>query len=518
MKKRDIFVSICHVNQSILSIQMNSLKELIHIIEQNKSTYLQNWLFQNNGTNLVKLYYGMLHNTFPDDDTASIALYGKSGAAAYHKLKFDLKTQLYDVIPFIDVKLKNKNDAETERFRYHNLLMSFNVLIHLSGDAAAVEMGEYIYENCVKYGFTDLAYIAAKRILGKISPKKMAFYSAEVKRLHHLEGIEVEAKMYYDEILMLYRNDKLNNNELIALTEDKMAAFLLLKGDFSSPTIEIYTYLLKLCIHSAKNDAKVLFETALDGANYFEQQPVKYSQALKTYYFYLIVGYTQRKEFDNAASCIDKCLLCVTEGTTSWLKVLELSFISHLHSTDYNLATEKWIKATNNTFFKSFPAHIQEKWAIYYAFLHFIMVCEIYAPNEKQKSKLKKDFRLTTFKNSLLFYEKEKSGMNLNILLIEMLFLIVEKKYDELSDRYEAIQKYLQRYIDDSESRSRIRLIFKLLLLCIKHNFKKEKIQQYAQPFLDVLEHQTVELGDEAYELEIVPYGKIWELVLKTLR
>ncbi len=497
---------------------MNPLKELIHILEQNKSTYLQSWLFQNNGTNLVKLYYGMLHDTFPDDDAASMAFYGKPGAAAFHKLKFDLKTQLYDAIPFIDVKLKNKNDAETERFRYHNLLMSFNVLIHLSGDAAAVEMGEYIYENCVKYGFTDLAYIAAKRILGKIGPKKMAFYSAEVKRLHHLEGIEVEAKMYYDEILMLYRNDKLSSQELITLAEAKNASFLQLKGDYSSPAIEIYTYMLELCVHSAKNDAKALFQTALNGANYFEQQPVKYTQALKTYYFYLIVGYTQRKEFDIAASCIDKCLLCVTEGTTAWLKVLELAFVSHLHSADYNLATEKWLKATNNTFFKSFPVHIQEKWAIYYAFLHFIMICGAYTPNEKQKAKLKKDFCLTTFKNSLVFYEKEKSGMNLNVLLIEILFLMVEKKYDELSDRYEAIQKYLQRYLDDSESRSRIRLIFKMLLLCIKHNFKKGKIQQAAQPFLETLEQQTAELGDEAYELEIIPYETVWALVLGRLK
>jgi hypothetical protein len=274
---------------------MNPLKELIHILEQNKSTYLQSWLFQNNGTNLAKLYYGMLNDTFSDDDAASVALYGKPGAAAFHKLKFDLKTQLYEAIPFIDVKLKNKNDAETERFRYHNLLMSFNVLIHLSGDAAAIEMGEYIYENCIKIGFTDLAYIAAKRILGKISPKKLAFYSTEVKRLHHLEGIEVEAKLYYDEILMLYRNDKLSKQELIVLTESKRNAFLQIKGDFSSPAIEIYTYMLELCVHSAKNDAKALFETALNGVNYFENLPIKYAQALKTYYYYLIVGYRSER-------------------------------------------------------------------------------------------------------------------------------------------------------------------------------------------------------------------------------
>ena len=170
---------------------MNPLKELVHLLEQNKSNYLQSWLFQNQNTNLVRLYYGLLNDTYKDDDAASAALYGKAGAAAYHKLKFDLKAQLYDFIPFIEIKLKNKNDAVTERFRYHHLLMSFNVLIHLSGDAAAVEMGEYIYENCIKIGFTDLAYIAAKRILGKVNPKKMAFYNAEVRRLHHLEGIEL---------------------------------------------------------------------------------------------------------------------------------------------------------------------------------------------------------------------------------------------------------------------------------------------------------------------------------------
>jgi hypothetical protein len=495
---------------------MNPLKELIHILEQNKNAYLQNWLFQNNGTNLVKLYYGMLNNTFQDDDAASIALYGKAGAAAFHKLKFDLKTQLYDAIPFIEIKLKNKNDAETERFRYHNLLMSFNILIQLSGNAAAVEMGEYIYENCVKLGFTDLAYIAAKRISGKTNQKKLAFYSAEVKRLHQLEGIELEAKIYYDEILILYRNDKLNKEELRRLVEAKRDAFMEIKGDLSSPVIKVYVYLLELCVHSIKNDAKALFDTALRGATYFEQLPIRYTQALKSYYFYLIVGYSQRKAFDTAVSYIDKCLLCVAEGTTGWLKVLELAYVSHLHSGNYNLATETWLKATNNTFLKSYPPHIQEKWMIYYAFLHFLILSDAYIPTEKQKAKLKKDFKLAQFKNSLIFYEKEKSGMNLNILLLEILFLIKEKKYDELLERYEAIQKYLQRYIDDTESRSRIKMMFKLLLLCIKHHFKHKMIETPAEAILTALLQQSTELGDEAYELEIIPYEKVWELVSNT--
>ncbi len=497
---------------------MNPLKELVYLLEQNKSTTLQSWLFQNQNTNLVRLYYGLLNDIYKDDDAASAALYGKAGAAAYHKLKFDLKTQLYDFIPFIEIKLKNKNDAETERFRYHNMLMSFNILAYLSGDSAAVEMGEYIYDNCIKIGFTDLAYIAAKRISGKVNQKKLAFYSAEVKRLHHLEGIEVEAKIHYDEILILYRNDKLSEKELIVLTEAKRDAFIALKGDLTSPGIEIYVYLLELCVHSAKNDAKALFDTALRAATYFEQLPIRYAQALKSYYFYLIVGYTQRGEFDMAVEYINKCMTCVAEGTTSWLKVLELAFISHLHSGDYNLAMESWLKATNNAFLKSFPPHIQEKWAIYYAFLHFLIRCDIYQPSEKQKSKLKKDFSISKLKKGIDFYDKEKSGMNLNILLLEILMLIIEKNHDELSERYEAIQKYVQRYIDDSESQSRIKLMFKLLLLSIKHNFKRSKIEESAGLSLQKLESQHRELGDEAYELEIIPYEVVWDGVLRFMK
>jgi hypothetical protein len=497
---------------------MNPLKELVHLLEQNRSNYLQSWLFQNQNTNLVRLYYGLLNDTYKDDDAASAALYGKAGAAAYHKLKFDLKAQLYDFIPFIKIKLKNKNDAEEERFRYHNLLMSFNILIRFGGNAAAVEMGEYIYDNCIKIGFTDLAYIAAKRILGKVNQKKLAFYSAEVKRLHHLEGIEVEAKMYYDEIMLLYRDDKLSEQELIQLTQAKRDAFIQLKGNMSSPILEIYVYMLDLCVYSAKNDAKALFDTALRAALYFEQQPVRHAQALKSYYYYLIVGYTQRKEFDVALAYINKCLSCVAEGTTGWLKVLELGFVSHLHSGDYNQAVETWLKATNNAFYKSFPPHIQEKWAIYHAFLYFLIQSEAYHPTDKQKSKLPKGFTLDKFKGSLSFYDKEKTGMNLNILLVEILILIIEKKHDELSERYDAIQKYVQRYVDSSESQSRIKLIFKLLLLCIKYFFKRKRIEEAAESTLKALQNQSIELGDEAYELEIVPYEKVWELVLKMMK
>jgi hypothetical protein len=497
---------------------MNTLKELVYILEQNKSTYLQSWLFQNNTTNLVRLYYGLLNDTFKDDDEASIALYGKAGAAAFHKLKFDFKSQLYDLIPFINLKIKNKNDAEEERFRYHNLIMSFNVLLNLSGDGAAIEMGEYIFDNCIKYGFTDLAYTVAKRILGKINnQKKQAFYASEAKRLHTIEGIELEAKTYYDEILLLYRNDKLSDEELVAFTIQKRDAFQNIKGAYSSPAIATYAYLFDICVHSARHDATATFKTALEAATYFEQLPIRHAQPLKAYYTYLIVGYTQRKEFEIAAEYIEKSLKCVNEGTASWLKTLELGFVSYLHSGNYSTAVDIYIKASNNNFLKSFPVHIQEKWVIYHAFLHFLIQSGAYQLNEKQKTKFKNEFKLGRFKSELNFYDKEKSGMNLNILLIEILILIVAKNHDTLIDRYEAIQKYVQRYIPDTAPKSRIRLIFKLLLLCIKHNFKREKVEQVAQPIFEALAIQSAELGDEAYELEILPYEKVGSLILETM-
>lgn len=497
---------------------MNILKELVQILEQNKSTYLQNWLFQNNNSNLVKLYYGLLNNTFQNDDEASIALYGKAGAPAYHKLKFDLKVTLYDFISHINIKLKKKNDAEEERFRYSNMLMSFNILIQQSGDAAAVEMGEYIYENCIKIGFTDLAYIAIKRILNKVSAKKLSFYSEELRRLYHLEGIEVEAKLAYDEILSLYKNDKLSEEELVALTEEKYNAFLIKRGELSSPIIETYVFLLEICVHSAKNDASKLFETAQQATLYFEGLPIRYAQALKSYYYYLIVGYTQRKQYDLAGSYIKKCLDCTVEGTTAWLKILELAFVSYLHSADYHLAIATFVSANNDKYLKHFPIPVQEKWLIYAAFLHFLLSSGIYEASEKEKSKLKKEFKLSKFKNNLVFYDKDKSGMNLNILLIEILILITEKQFDILSDRYEAIQKSAQRYIDESEIRSRIRLIFKILLLCIKHDFKRVKIIESGNDLLERLALQPIELGDEAYELEIIPYNVVWEGIQRFLK
>ena len=74
---------------------------------------------------------------------------------------------------------------------------------------------------------------------------------------------------------MLYRNEKLNKQGLVDLTEAKQNAFMELKGEYSSPIIETYRYLLELCVHSAKNDAQALFDTALRAATYFEQLPIK---------------------------------------------------------------------------------------------------------------------------------------------------------------------------------------------------------------------------------------------------
>ena len=110
-----------------------------------------------------------------------------------------------------------------------------------------------------------------------------------------------------------------------------------------------------------------------------------------------------------------------------------------------------------------------------------------------------------------------KYKMNIPILVLQLLFYLQRKDYDKVIDRLETIEKYCSRYLRKDKCTYRSNCFIKMLLQIPKAKFQKAEIIRKASPFLEKLGKKSIAIANQAFEIEIIPYEDLWELVLKEL-
>ena len=60
-------------------------------------------------------------------------------------------------------------------------------------------------------------------------------------------------------------------------------------------------------------------------------------------------------------------------------------------------------------------------------------------------------------------------------------------------------------------------LFLKMLLQLPKNGFQKDSIVLKTQDYLKALNVLPIEIANQAHEIEIIPYEKLWQIVLNTI-
>lgn len=165
--------------------------------------------------------------------------------------------------------------------------------------------------------------------------------------------------------------------------------------------------------------------------------------------------------------------------------------------------------------FDSQPAQIREMWKIYGAFVHFLRQSRrvTAAADSAEVGK----FRMAKFLNEIPTYSQDKRGMNIPILIIQILFLTFERDYAQAIDRIEAIEKYCSRYLKQNDT-FRSNCFIKMLLQMPAASFHQEAVLRKAQKYHEQLLSVPLEIANQTHEIEIIPYEDLWEMAVESLQ
>ncbi|MEO0629087.1 MAG: hypothetical protein AAFY91_18990, partial [Bacteroidota bacterium] len=121
-----------------------------------------------------------------------------------------------------------------------------------------------------------------------------------------------------------------------------------------------------------------------------------------------------------------------------------------------------------------------------------------------------------TFLNNVPAFSQEKQGMNIPLLIIQILFAAQDKRYRRSVEAIEAVEKYISRHLK-TDTHYRSICFVRGLLNLPKAGFHYAAAKRYGQKYIDRLKEVPIEAGNQNYRLEPIPYERLWEICLSTL-
>jgi len=185
-----------------------------------------------------------------------------------------------------------------------------------------------------------------------------------------------------------------------------------------------------------------------------------------------------------------------------------------MHTRKYNQATAAVQQVLAAPFFKFTHENRQEKWRIFEAYNYIMQRAEgIEAENNPHFEK----FKLTRFLNETPIYNKDKEGFNISILVVQIMIFLLDRKFEELAEKVDAIKRYARRtYQKNSEYKSQT--FINMIILADKCECKFPETLEASKDLYEELKIKKYSHSNSYEGLEIVPYAHLWEVVLHCLK
>ena len=183
--------------------------------------------------------------------------------------------------------------------------------------------------------------------------------------------------------------------------------------------------------------------------------------------------------------------------------------------TDYQQAYTIYHQVIGHKRFSQFKNHFAETWELNRQYLHFLFLIGRVKPDKDDKTY--NNIRLGRFLNQVPSFAKDKQGMNMPVLIIQLCILIQQKKHDAAEERVEALEKYLARHVRKNNPNYRSNLFLKMLLQVPIAGFQKKLVQKKAQKYIKKMEQVDLEYGGQSHAVEIIPYATLWKYILEVL-
>ena len=498
---------------------MKELKELVKIVDRHKVKHLNVMTSAFKQGKMFDLYDAVYSGKISTDEEAIKYLYEETagGPSAYRKLKERLKKQLINIALFIGTSV----DMDKRQQLYYELQKNVTAtkIIRSRGVYhSAIALARKTLKLAIRLEDSEVIVQMARLLMGMVGymkgEKDFKKYSALLDERMELLYAEYKARKYTDHIILL---TSLSSNEekllpILRQYEKDLRNISIPKPSANLLAFSYFIYVNRSRFENNHKELQVLCEEAIDrlGEKEFANPTfilVFLLQSFTTYYKFL--------EFDKGVRARDKALHLLQGGSrVNWFALqyhyVKLSF----YCNQFEAAYDAIMSSITDKGFKKIGALNIEHWEIYYAYMIWLIsVGRIDKPMPKKNLT---SFRLAKFLNTLPQLSKDKEGYYTPIFILQLLFLVHQKKYDALIDRMESFKTHTYRYLN-KRALYRSKCFINLLILLPACQFNKIALIRKSKTWRKRLSSKAINDDMASMQIEIIPYETLWEIVLEQL-
>ncbi len=466
------------------------------------------------------LYDGIEQGKFRSDEAASQALYGKeANHPAYKKLKARLEKRLINTLFFIDADKLGFDEYARVYYDCRKEKEAAIILIGRQSKTAGVLLAKKTLRKALKYKFSEIIFSLCHALMGyygTIAGDRRKYEKYNKLAKHALESLRLEARVkeYYERLVIHSVRSHATRYEVEKTAVEYVTEIKNYLGQFQSYDFNRYAYYLITLRYQLVNDYENLLRTCSEAIRFFSSRKEYPKKVLFPFMIRQLMCQIQLKDFVNGKSTAEQSLNLVDEGSINWFSMLQYYIILSFHAGDYLKAYELIRLAMSSPQISWLPDSALENWQLYEAYIRFFIQSNKLTIKDEPPTTSK--FKLSRFLNNVPTFSMDKRGYNIPVLIIQLLFLLLQKKYGVVIDKAEALHAYCHRYLRRDDT-FRSNCFIKMLLMLPKANFHKENVIRKTTKLKQRLDSMPLEIARQSGEIELVPYEILWEMALEIL-
>ncbi len=501
---------------------MEDLKSFVGAITRNKVKQIDViGNAKSSQSQVQQLYEGISEGKINEDEDIIAVFFPNSDNSAFYasRLKKRLKKRLTNTLFFVDVNQQSFNEHNRAYIICYKQVTASKILFGLNARQASVPLAEEALKLALEFEFVELILSLARDLqlyYGTITgeKKKLERMGEILDQFTKVLQAEIQVEKYYATIMNHFVASKATKPEIKDEVEQCAKQIEELFKEISSPRFNFFGYLILTLRYEVANDYKNTLKICEKALAYFEPIASKvsigniFSFALKVLAYEIYLG-----NFEAAKIAAEKCFQFSREGTYNWFLTCDYAIISGFHSKNFQDAYLFYDKAASHSNFEKQPSSTRERWYILEAYIYYFLFTKKLTVSDQNTFK---KFRLSKFLNNVPVHFKDKRGANVSIIVLQILFLLQQKKYNEIIDRTDSLKTYTQRYLKQDDT-YRSSCFINMLLTLPDCSFHKKAVLRKSEKYWNKLLEVPMSAANQNAEIEIVPYEMLWEFVLESL-
>ena len=498
--------------------ELYAIIELLHVLSKNKIKNINILGQPGKRKFLVDIFYEkVMDGSISSDKEAAMFFYQEPPSSRKYK---DLKRRFFEKIKntllFIDVSESAYDDSGRAYYRLWKEFAISKVISGKGGNKSLTKLLEKLLRDSIKYDFTEISLLTARSLRTHSATvlnnrRKFKKYDDLCTKLQVVNNLEMDAEsMFFD---LLGRSYRVRDHERVAFFDDAVMVAAKIKALIdihSTYKLNLFFYIAQLLgvkILGNNTEAESVCHQALA---FFKTKPNYSKNAIGIFQRQLFLLYWQQQKYNAGEDLLQESKRYTRDGDLSFFTNHAYYFLLCMHAKEYEKALDVYTEVNSHRTFKTLSAYSRERWALFGAYLNYLSG-QGYLPTFKMTT-----FRINKFLNEVPIFSKDKCGANIAILTIQMLLLLLYRRYNEVIDRAEALDKYAQRYLRQPTT-LRSYYFIKMLLTIPLADFHQQGVLRKAQPFQKKLVTVPFSITRQAYMVEIIPYEHLWQYAIDSL-